>query len=93
MLVWSRADQVTTKQTCLHCLMIDTAPPRHPAGSTACSSQDLTHTTTHVGTPPAPLVLPAGLCNAEALEQTLSTIDNNNLARLAGVNRAGVQAT
>lgn len=40
-----------------------------------------------------PMCLPAGLCNAEALEQTLTTIDNNNLARLAGVNRAGVQAT
>jgi hypothetical protein len=57
------------------------------------------HNNAHLNTitPANPLVCasppPAGLCNAEALEQTLSTIDSNNLARLAGVNRAGVQAT
>lgn len=35
----------------------------------------------------------AGLCNAASLEETLTGIEGQPLARIAGVTRASVQAT
>jgi hypothetical protein len=38
-----------------------------------------------------PPPLPTGLCNAAALEETLSRVGANSLARLAGVTASSVQ--